>query len=256
MCTLGWCRTAPRASARSVCPPASSGSAARARPKRRRVRSAPYRGRSRRSRRTGTGPGSRYSLRRRSLAAAPTADRLQTATCRGWPIAPGSLTVSGISAGGYMAGQFHVAHSARRSPAPPSLPPALTLCRGLGAPGTRPLHGRGALGTGRSAGRTRRDELAQAGRIDPVSGLAGDRVWLFHGARDAGDRRPASWTRSIPTIGRSLRRRNRNPRRPSGGGAHLPDARVGGAMRGVDPRPTLAPADTTLPARCSSAPVR
>ena len=26
-------------------------------------------------------------------------------------IAPGSLTVSGISAGGYMAGQFHVAHS-------------------------------------------------------------------------------------------------------------------------------------------------
>jgi poly(3-hydroxybutyrate) depolymerase len=99
-------------------------------------------------------------------------------------IAPGSLTVSGISAGGYMAGQFHVAHSQ-------SIAGAAILAAGpyLCAEGSvrlalgRCMTGDPSVPVDRLVDETR--ELAQAGRVDPLSGLAGDRVWLFHGARDA-----------------------------------------------------------------------
>lgn len=99
------------------------------------------------------------------------------------------ITVSGISSGGYMAVQFHVAHSAAvrgaailaAGPyycAENSMPLALGRCLS-GAPEI-PVERLTAV-TG---------ELAAAGRIDPVAGLAGDRLWLFHGARD-GVVRPA-----------------------------------------------------------------
>jgi poly(3-hydroxybutyrate) depolymerase len=99
------------------------------------------------------------------------------------PIDPASVTVSGISSGGTMATQFHVAHS--------------SLVQGAGILASGPY--RCAEGSVREAlGRCMQGEpeiptallveqtrqLAQAGRIDPVSGLDGDRVWMFRGAAD------------------------------------------------------------------------
>jgi len=99
------------------------------------------------------------------------------------PIDPGSVTVSGISSGGAMATQFHVAHSG--------------LVRGAGVLASGPYLCAG--GSVREAlGRCMKGEpeipvaalveqtrqLARDGRIDPVAGLDGDRVWMFHGAAD------------------------------------------------------------------------
>jgi len=99
------------------------------------------------------------------------------------PIDPGSVTVSGISSGGAMAAQFHVAHS--------------SLVRGAGLLAASPY--RCAEGSVREAlGRCMKGEpqipvtqlveqtrqLARDGRIDAVAGLEGGRVWLFHGAAD------------------------------------------------------------------------
>lgn len=99
------------------------------------------------------------------------------------PIDPASVTVSGISSGGAMATQFHVAHSG--------------LVQGAGLLAASPY--RCAEGTVREAlGRCMRGEpeipvaqlveqtrqLAAGGQIDAVDGLATDRVWLFHGGAD------------------------------------------------------------------------
>lgn len=99
------------------------------------------------------------------------------------PIDPGSVTVSGISSGGAMATQFHVAHS--------------SLVRGAGLLAANPY--RCAEGSVREAlGRCMKGEpeipvaqlveqtrqLARDGRIDDAAGLEGDRVWLFHGSAD------------------------------------------------------------------------
>jgi poly(3-hydroxybutyrate) depolymerase len=111
-------------------------------------------------------------------AATPQAARLPQL-----PIDPGSVTVSGISSGGAMAVQFHVAHS--------------SLVRGVGALASPPYlcaegSVRHALGrcmkdgteipTAQLVERTR--QLASEGAIDPVADLADDRVWLFRGAQD------------------------------------------------------------------------
>jgi poly(3-hydroxybutyrate) depolymerase len=99
------------------------------------------------------------------------------------PVAPDSVTVSGISAGGYMAVQFHVAqsslvHGAGVLAAGPygcaegSVTHALGTC----------MKGDGDLDSDRLVRLTR--TLANDGRIDPVSELADDRVWLYHGGAD------------------------------------------------------------------------
>jgi len=99
------------------------------------------------------------------------------------PIDPGTVTVSGISSGGAMATQFHVAHS--------------SLVQGAGILASGPY--RCAEGSVREAlGRCMQGDpeiptttlveqtrqLAQDGRIDSVAGLDGDRVWMFRGAAD------------------------------------------------------------------------
>ena len=99
------------------------------------------------------------------------------------PIEAGSVTVSGISSGGAMATQFHVAHS--------------SLVRGAGLLATSPyrcaegsvrealgrcMQGEPEIPVARLVEQTRR--LARDGRIDAVAGLEGDRVWLFRGAAD------------------------------------------------------------------------
>jgi poly(3-hydroxybutyrate) depolymerase len=92
-----------------------------------------------------------------------------------------SVTVSGISSGGYMAGQFHVAHSklvdgvgiiaaGPYACAQNSVVTALGPCvkGGIDVP---PL-----IEATRAA--------AGGGAIDAVDGLASDRVWLLHGTAD------------------------------------------------------------------------
>ncbi|GII00261.1 extracellular catalytic domain type 2 short-chain-length polyhydroxyalkanoate depolymerase [Planobispora takensis] len=92
--------------------------------------------------------------------------------------------VSGLSSGGFMANQLHVAHSAAFDGAgifsagpyrcaQGNLGHALNACMKTTLPGKTPAE---------LAAETR--NLASAGRVDPVSGLAGDPVYLYHGTAD------------------------------------------------------------------------
>jgi poly(3-hydroxybutyrate) depolymerase len=100
-------------------------------------------------------------------------------------LAPGSLTVSGISAGGYLATQYQVAYSRQVAGAGiigagPWLCAQGIVTRALedclagdaGGPDVEPL-----VAALRAS--------AAFGAVDDPSGLATDRVWMFHGARDA-----------------------------------------------------------------------
>ena len=99
-------------------------------------------------------------------------------------IVPDSLTVSGISAGGYMAGQYHVAYADEVSGAAilaagPWYCARGSLTRALGEcleGEESPPDAVALVAEARAA--------ASAGRIAPLEALAGDRVWLFHGTRD------------------------------------------------------------------------
>ena len=105
------------------------------------------------------------------------------------PLDPATVTVSGISAGGYMAVQFHVAHSA--------------LVRGAGIVAAGPYfcaegalrHALGRCMQGDEEIPTARllettSQLGLDGAIDPIAGLADDRVWIFHGTADPVVRTP------------------------------------------------------------------
>jgi poly(3-hydroxybutyrate) depolymerase len=99
------------------------------------------------------------------------------------PIDPSSVTVSGISAGGHMAVQFHVAHSALVQgagvlAAGPYLCSEGSVRLSLG----RCMQGEEEIPTAHLLELTSR--LALDGAIDPIAGLADDRVWIFHGAAD------------------------------------------------------------------------
>ena len=99
-------------------------------------------------------------------------------------VVPDSLTVSGISAGGYMAGQYHVAYAdevrgAAILAAGPWYCARGSLTRALGEclEGTEsPPDAAALVAEARAAASVR--------RIAPLEALAGDRVWLFHGTRD------------------------------------------------------------------------
>jgi hypothetical protein len=107
----------------------------------------------------------------------------QTDRLAALPLERNSVTVSGISAGGYMAVQFHVAHS--------------SLVQGAGVIAAGPYycaensmrHALGRCMKGDSnipvndlIGST--SQLALDEAIDPIAGLADDRVWIFHGSAD------------------------------------------------------------------------
>ena len=99
-------------------------------------------------------------------------------------ILPGSLTVSGVSAGGYMATQYQVAYS--NDVAGAGIVAAGPWFCAQGAI-TRALKDCLAGETGGPndvalAGILRASALA--GVVDGISGLAADRIWIFHGARD------------------------------------------------------------------------
>jgi poly(3-hydroxybutyrate) depolymerase len=100
-------------------------------------------------------------------------------------IVPGSVTVSGISAGGYMAGQYHVAYGDEVSGAGILAAGPWYCAEGLMS---RAL---GECMEASDGGPQAADllELARtaagSGRIAPLESLAHDRVWVFHGERDA-----------------------------------------------------------------------
>jgi poly(3-hydroxybutyrate) depolymerase len=114
-------------------------------------------------------------------AAAGAADRLP-----GYAADLGALTVSGLSSGGYMAGQFHIAHS--------------STVRGAGMLAAGPYYC--AQGSSWSAYyrcttpgyftplpkvedlKAQLDKFAREGGIDATANLAGAPVWLFSGTKD------------------------------------------------------------------------
>jgi poly(3-hydroxybutyrate) depolymerase len=99
---------------------------------------------------------------------------------------PGNVTVSGISSGGYMAVQFHVAHS--------------SAVKGVGVLAGGPYYcAQGSVFTAyyncMTPGRwtplpevaqlkVQAEVLARARAVDPTENLAGARVWLFSGTND------------------------------------------------------------------------
>lgn len=99
------------------------------------------------------------------------------------PLAPRTVTVSGMSSGGYMAVQFHVAHSELVSGAGviaggPYYCSEGSMMQALG----RCMRGGEGIPTDKLISIT--SQLALEGAIDPIADLANDRVWLFHGAAD------------------------------------------------------------------------
>jgi len=107
-------------------------------------------------------------------------------------LAPADVTVSGLSAGGYMATQFHVSfsglvHGAGIFAAGPwdcaegALSRALAECLGQSF---------GTLDVGRLVGAAR--QAASEARIDPLAGLGGARVFVLRGTRDDMIARPVS----------------------------------------------------------------
>jgi poly(3-hydroxybutyrate) depolymerase len=112
-------------------------------------------------------------------------------TARGTPLPAlgadaSAITASGVSSGGYMAVQLHVAHS--------------DIVRGVGAIAAGPYYcAQGSLWTARNACMTPgpwtplpsierlkagTDALARAGRIDATGNLRLSRAWLFTGTED------------------------------------------------------------------------
>jgi poly(3-hydroxybutyrate) depolymerase len=99
------------------------------------------------------------------------------------PVDPGSVTVSGLSSGAAMATQFHVAHSnlvngAALIAGVPYNCSAGSIRHSLG----RCMKADERIPTSNLVELTSR--LAIDGAIDPITGLANDRVWIFHGSLD------------------------------------------------------------------------
>jgi poly(3-hydroxybutyrate) depolymerase len=114
----------------------------------------------------------------REPAAQPRGDRLAAV-----PVAADSVTVSGISAGGYMAVQFHVAHSASvRGAGVLAAGPYYCAQNSVTDALGRCMKGDPPIPSDELATLTSR--LALNEEIDPIAHLADDRVWIFHGGAD------------------------------------------------------------------------
>jgi poly(3-hydroxybutyrate) depolymerase len=99
-------------------------------------------------------------------------------------ILPGSLTVSGVSSGGYMATQYQVAYAkdvigAGIVAAGPWFCAQGSLMRAI----DECVKG-GAIGPEIGPAVTALRASAEAGVVDDPSWLAPDRIWIFHGSRD------------------------------------------------------------------------
>ncbi len=131
-----------------------------------------------------------------SLTCAVAASVAYSAPLPALKIDASSVTVSGLSSGGYMATQLHVAWSA--------------LFKGAGVIAAGPYYcaqGLVTLAQGRCLSRDSAPPVdmlvatakawAVAGRIDPVANLASSKVWLFAGAKDSV---------LVPALGADLKR--------------------------------------------------
>lgn len=92
------------------------------------------------------------------------------------------VTLSGLSSGAYMAGQLHVAHSGLFSGAAMLAGGPYYCAEGAITKGIGPCVKGGDLGEDRLLAYAR--EMESAGKIDALSNLADDSIWLFHGALD------------------------------------------------------------------------
>jgi len=100
-------------------------------------------------------------------------------------IEPGSLTVSGVSAGGYMATQYQVAYS-KDVAAAGIIGAGPWLCaEGIITRALDDCTKGSAAGPETSVLAASLRTSAVAGLVDDPSWLASDRVWIFHGAKDA-----------------------------------------------------------------------
>jgi len=93
------------------------------------------------------------------------------------------ITVSGVSAGAYMAGQMHVAHSALISGAGLIAGGPYWCAEGAIKKGLGPCMNGGDVGLATLLAYAR--EQSEYGNIDALENLADDKVWLFHGTLDA-----------------------------------------------------------------------
>jgi hypothetical protein len=92
------------------------------------------------------------------------------------------ISVSGISSGAYMAGQVHLSHSAIFNGAAIAAGGPYYCAMGELARGLGPCMKGGELGLEGLIEYAR--TAASAGKIDALSNLGNDRVWIFHGALD------------------------------------------------------------------------
>jgi poly(3-hydroxybutyrate) depolymerase len=131
-----------------------------------------------------------------SLAFAVSASAAVAAPLPALEIDASDVTVSGLSSGGYMATQLHLAWS--------------SVFKGVGVIAAGPYYcaqGLAAFAQGRCLTRDAAPPVgalvataktwAAAGRIDPVSNLASSKVWLFAGAKDSV---------LVPALGADLKR--------------------------------------------------
>jgi poly(3-hydroxybutyrate) depolymerase len=117
------------------------------------------------------------------LAACAEAEPTAASRLAPLPLDPNAVTVSGLSSGGAMAVQFHTAHSSLLHgvavvAAPPYYCAEDTIGNALG----RCMKNGAAIPV--EALLQHADRFAREGSVDPASGMADDRVWLYRGAAD------------------------------------------------------------------------
>lgn len=106
-------------------------------------------------------------------------------------LAQDATTVSGLSSGAYMAVQMHVAFSERIAGAGVVAGGPYYCARGDVLTAVNQCMRTAPGGPDAAALRAAAEGFAAAGRIDSLSGLAGDRVYLFSGSEDRTVTRPA-----------------------------------------------------------------
>lgn len=104
------------------------------------------------------------------------------ATTPGYDIDAARITASGISSGGYMAGQLHLAHSALFSGVAIIAGGPYYCAEGSLQKGIGPCVKGGEMALERLFAYAAAKD--SAGEIDPLANLANDRVWLLHGTLD------------------------------------------------------------------------
>jgi poly(3-hydroxybutyrate) depolymerase len=97
-------------------------------------------------------------------------------------IDPARISVSGLSSGGHMATQLHVAHSSLFSGAAVIAGGPYYCAEGSLNKGFGPCIKGGKVGIDQLLAYA--GDMARAGKIDALENLEDDRVWLFHGALD------------------------------------------------------------------------